>query len=136
MRSDPVRSGCESPTRTVRPKRRIARSRALNRRSTHSGGMEGMSHNPWRNRSVATLAALVTVALIAAAGAQSAGAQEDESVHVSGEVDVYVETYSTNFAGDYNGNTRGESFWGGGFSSGLPDAYSNPGNRVWGGGKK
>jgi len=48
-----------------------------------------MSHNPWRNRSVATLAALLTVALIAAAGAQSAWAQEDESVHVSGEVDVF-----------------------------------------------
>ena len=89
-----------------------------------------MSHNPWRNRSVATLAALLTVALIAAAGAQSAWAQEDESVHVSGEVDVYVETYSTNFAGDYNGNTRGESFWGGGFSSGLPDTYSNTETRI------
>lgn len=89
-----------------------------------------MSHNTWNSRVAAPTWALVAAVIWMLASSPAAQAQDDEKIQISGEVDVYVETYSTNFADDYNGNARGDNFWDGGFSSGASDSYSYTETRI------
>ena len=53
-----------------------------------------------------------------------------DGVTFRGEVEAYVESGRTNFAGDYNTNRRGRKYWESYFGNGLSGSYSFTETRI------